>query len=370
MHSYKNIFSGNGAHTAFEAFLKDAVKKYSSVFLLVDSNTRQHCLPLLLGRFGFPETMVILETSPGEKSKNLDTCSKLWYEMAMLGADRQSLLICLGGGVICDLGGFIASVFQRGIDFIYLPTTLLAQVDAAIGGKTGVNLNNLKNYIGLFSPSKSVFIFTEFLKTLPFKELLSGYAEVLKHALLSSEKTCSQLMKRFPHTQAMKEADNWSLVVQRSVVIKNNVVNKDPFEKGLRQVLNLGHTAGHAFESHSLNRDADPLLHGFAVAMGLVVELRLSVHYCEFPEKLARDIIAYIMSVFPFYSFDPDQIPGITAIMGFDKKNRAGNIQMTLLKQPGDLITGFTCSREAIEKSLKEYLELGSDLGNETLTEL
>lgn len=370
MHSDKNIFSGDGAHIAFEAFLKDAAKKYSSVFLLVDSNTRQHCLPLLLGRFRFPETMVILETSPGEKSKNLDTCSKLWYEMAMLGADRHSLLICLGGGVICDLGGFIASTYQRGIDFIYLPTSLLAQVDAAIGGKTGVNLKNLKNYIGLFSPPDAVFIFTEFLKSLPYNELLSGYAEILKHALLSSEKTYRQLARRFPCAAALKRTDDWSLVVQRSVKIKNNVVIKDPFERDMRQVLNLGHTAGHAFESHSLGYNRDILLHGFAVAMGLVVELRLSVHHCEFQEKLAGDIISYIFSVFPFYSFDPAEIQDIAALMGFDKKNRAGEIQMTLLRQPGDLITGFICSINSIERALMEYLELGSKFGTKTLKDL
>jgi 3-dehydroquinate synthase len=369
MHQSKTIFTGEGAINSFQNFISEAGNNYSGIFLLSDTNTRAHCLPLLSGRFNIPGNAIILEVEPGEKTKQLETCSRLWHEMAMLGADRHSLLICLGGGVVCDLGGFVASTYQRGIDFIYLPTTLLAQVDAAIGGKTGVNLHNLKNYIGLFSLPTAVFIFTEFLKTLPHKELLSGYAEVLKHALLSDEKAYRQLAKKFAGVDAISEAGDWSAVVQRSVKIKSNVVSSDPYEHGMRKVLNLGHTVGHAFESHSLKIDQSPLLHGFAVAMGLVVELRLSVHYCSFPEKLAEEVITYIFSVFPFYAFDVGEISGITSLMGFDKKNRGGNIQMTLISQPGDLMTDVTCSKDVIVKSLQEYLELGSNTGNAKSTD-
>ena len=364
MHKHDSIYVGEGTHKMFEEFLKEAEKNYSNVFLLADTNTRQHCLPLLAGRFRLPSSMVILETEPGERSKNIETCSKLWYEMAMLGADRHSLLICLGGGVTCDLGGFVASAYQRGISFIYLPTSLLAQVDAAIGGKTGVNLKNLKNYVGLFSPPDAIFIFTEFLKSLPEAELLSGYAEVVKHALLSNEKTFRQLIKKFPDAASISEVNDWSLVVQRSVKIKNNVVSKDPFERGLRKVLNLGHTVGHAFESHALKNNPQSLHHGFAVAMGLVVELHLSVQKCGFPEKLAGEITSYILSVFPFYSFATDEIPEIAALMGFDKKNKSGNIRITLLRQPGDLITDEACSPESIENALAAYLKLGSGKRN------
>jgi 3-dehydroquinate synthase len=368
MHKHDSIYAGESTHKMFEEFLKEAERIYSSVFLLVDTNTRLHCLPYLAGRFRLPKSMVILEAEPGEKSKNIETCSRLWYEMARLGADRHSLLICLGGGVTCDLGGFVASTYQRGISFIFLPTSLLAQVDAAIGGKTGVNLKNLKNYIGLFSPPDAIFIFTEFLKSLPGTELLSGYAEVVKHALLSNEKTFRQLSKKFPDSSSITEVSDWSLVVQRSVKIKNNVVSKDPFEKGLRKVLNLGHTVGHAFESHALKNNPQGLHHGFAVAMGLVVELNMSVQACGFPEELANEIISYILSVFPFYSFEANEIPEIAALMGFDKKNKSGNIRITMLRQPGDLITDVACSTESLEIALATYLELGSAKGIKKLT--
>jgi 3-dehydroquinate synthase len=322
-----------------------------------------HCLPLLLGRYKLPENTKILEIEPGEQNKNLQTCNKIWNELAALGADRYSLLICLGGGVVCDLGGFVASTYQRGIDFIYFPTTLLAQVDAAIGGKTGVNLGKLKNYVGLFSPPNAVYIITSFLQTLPYVELLSGYAEVVKHSLLSSEKYYQQLLMQFPDINAIQSTSNWEAVVDRSVKIKNNVVQSDPYEKGLRKVLNLGHTAGHAFESYSLARDGKPLPHGFAVAMGLIVELNLSVIHCGFDPKLSTEISDYLLSVFPFYNFAEEKIPEITQLMGFDKKNKAGAIQMTLIKKPGDLITDVACSHQTIEESLNQYISTGRSSG-------
>ncbi|MBE0662600.1 MAG: 3-dehydroquinate synthase [Bacteroidales bacterium] len=363
MHQSGTIFTGVDCIKSLEHFFSQEVKRYSGIFILTDTNSRMHCLPLLMGQFKFPEDTKFLETEPGEQNKNLQVCTKVWQELAALGADRYSLLICLGGGVVCDLGGFVASTYQRGIDFIFFPTTLLAQVDAAIGGKTGVNLGKLKNYVGLFSPPNAVYIMTSFLQTLPYVELLSGYAEVVKHSLLSSEKYYHQLVLQFPDINAIQSTSNWETVVERSVKIKNNVVQSDPYEKGLRKVLNLGHTAGHAFESYALAHYGKPLPHGFAVAMGLIVELDLSVIHCGFDPKLASEISDYLLSVFPFYAFASDKIPEITQLMGFDKKNKAGAIQMTLIKKPGDLITDVACSHETIEKSLIEYLSKGNSFG-------
>jgi len=359
MHPRRTIFSGADCIQSFEGFIHEAANIYSGIFFLTDTNTRNECLPVVLSRFKVPENAVVLEVEPGEKSKTPETCIKLWKELAMLGADRHSLLICLGGGMICDLGGFVASAYQRGIDFIYLPTSLLAQVDAAIGGKTGVNLSNLKNYVGLFSLPKAVFVFSEFLRTLPFPELLAGYAEVIKHALLSSEKTYRKLVNQFPDLQSISASGNWVPVVSHSAKIKENVVNVDFFEKGLRKILNFGHTAGHAFESHSLIKGRQPLPHGFAVAMGLIVELQLSVALCELNQEFCDDVSSYLLSLFPFYSFEPDDIPEIVDLMGFDKKNKAGNLQMILMKRPGDLVTDVICKRQEIESCLNQYLELG-----------
>ncbi len=356
MHHHETIFTGKEARKALRNFIEESEGKYTGVYILTDTNTRKHCFPLLTSGFQFPEGMIVLEIEPGEVNKNLDTCIRLWKELASYGAGRHSLLVCLGGGMVCDIGGFVASTYQRGIDFVYIPTTLLSQVDASIGGKTGVNLGKLKNYVGLYSPPKSVFIMPEFLNTLPHGEMLSGYAEVVKHALLSDDKYFHHLAWQFSGHEAVTSNQDWTEVVERSVKIKHNVVRSDPFEQGLRKVLNLGHTVGHAFESYSLERDASPLSHGFSVAMGLIVEIKLSVRYCSFPEILANDIIAYLLAVFPFYTFLPEEIPGIAAIMGFDKKNRGGQVRMTLLREPGDLITDVVCTEEEIEKSLREYL--------------
>lgn len=360
MHQNTSVFTGVNSIKSFQDLLdKKRLSQYSGIFILTDTNSRNHCLPVLMGRFRIPGKAIILEIEAGENNKNLQTCMRIWHELAVLGADRYSLLICLGGGVVCDLGGFVASAYQRGMDFIYLPTTLLAQVDAAIGGKSGVNLKKLKNYIGLFSAPKAVYVFTDFLRTLPHDELLSGYAEVLKHGMLSNEKSYRELVEQFPDANAVTSATEWSKVLARSIEIKTNVVKLDPYEKGLRKVLNLGHTVGHAFESHSFGRDKAPLLHGLAVAMGLIVELKLSVLLCGFPEKLASDITSYLLSVFPFYSFSSEDITVIVDLMKFDKKNKGGSIQLTLIKNLGDLVTDFTCSNEIIEKCLLEYLELG-----------
>lgn len=356
------IVAGAESAKALGVFLEEIPQKYSKAFMLVDSNTCKHCLPLLDSRFELPGNLVVLETEPGEESKNPEICTRLWNDLAKFGADRHALLICLGGGVISDLGGFVASTYQRGIDFLYLPTTLLAQVDAAIGGKTGVNLNKLKNYIGVFSQPVAVFILTDFLQTLPFGELLSGYAEVVKHALLTDEKAFRQLVRHFPTPKVLRTHSNWGQIVEHSVKVKQNIVKADPLESGLRKILNLGHSVGHAFESYALKKEGKNLMHGYAVAMGLIVEIKLSVLKCGFPENLANEIIDYLLTMFPFYFFDPVEIPALIDLMKFDKKNRDGLIRMSLMNKPGDVLTDVVCSSGEIENCLREYLKLSRHL--------
>lgn len=356
------IFVGAETAKALRNFLTKAPARYSRVFVLVDTNTCTHCMPLLDNSFELPANLIVLEIAPGEDFKNIDICMNLWQELAESGADRYALFICLGGGMVCDLGGFVASAYQRGIDFVYLPTTLLAQVDAAIGGKTGVNLNSLKNYVGVFSQPVAVFVLTEFLKTLPFEELLSGYAEVVKHALLSDENTFWQLTRQFPTPKALASNHNWNAVIGHSVKVKSKIVKADPHESGLRKILNLGHTVGHAFETYALRKEGKNLMHGYAVAMGLIVEIKLSVQKCSFPENLANQIIDYLLLMFPFFFFDPAEIPTMIDLMKFDKKNRDSLIRMSLMKKPGDVLTNVVCTENEIEVCLKEFLELSRHL--------
>jgi len=358
MNCCQEVFTGTEATKNFEEFLSHCHGKYSGIFILTDSNTRLHCLPRLQENFNIPQGSKILEIKAGEQFKTLGTCERLWHELAQSGADRHSLLICLGGGVLCDMGAFVASTFQRGMDFILLPTTLLAMVDAAIGGKTGVNLGHLKNYVGLFSFPEKIFVFTDFLKTLPAEELVSGFAEVVKHALISTEADFNHLLQSFPEKHSFFELDEWSSVIQKSIATKLHIVEVDVKEQGLRKALNLGHTIGHAFEAHALKRGGAPLLHGFAVAMGLIVELRLSVFYCGFPEKLAYEIIDYLLRIFPVYRIEDQDMDEILDLTYFDKKNRDRKIRMTLLASPGDVQINIGCSRQVMKECLHEYIAL------------
>ncbi|RZL11258.1 MAG: 3-dehydroquinate synthase [Pedobacter sp.] len=242
---------------------------YSKVFVLTDEHTSVHCLPVfqqLLDDFtGFD----LIETSAGEENKSIDFCIGIWKTLLDFGADRKCLLINLGGGVITDMGGFIAATYKRGVDFVNIPTSLLAQVDASVGGKTGIDVDNAKNMVGTFSIPIAVFIEDVFLKTLPEKEMRSGSAEVLKHGLIADAAYFKELNDTGLHAITAAQ-------VYRSVEIKNTVVTEDPLEKGLRKILNFGHTIGHALESYSLSNDKTPLTHGDAIAIGMICESYLS----------------------------------------------------------------------------------------------
>jgi len=322
-------------------------KKYSKVFVLVDSNTEIHCLPTLQEALGSIE-FDLIEVTPGEENKNIDFCIGIWRMLLDFGADRNSIVINLGGGVITDMGGFAASTFKRGIDFVQVPTTLLSQVDASVGGKTGIDMENVKNIIGTFTQPKAVFIHTQFLKTLSDRELRSGYAEVIKHGLIYDASLFQKLKVIAP-----KDLSNE--IIYRSIEIKNEVVIADPFEKGIRKILNYGHTVGHAVESYSLKHDKAPLLHGEAIAIGFICEAYLSKMKNGLEEEELSEIVKTIKNTYPAYKLAKKSYSDLLDIMKNDKKNNAGQISFSLLSEIGKCGYDIFCSEEEIFESLDYY---------------
>ena len=279
--------------------------------------------------------------------------SHVWTALQQGGATRHSLLINLGGGMVTDLGGFAASTFKRGIDFINIPTTLLAMVDASVGGKTGINYGGLKNEIGVFSESRFVILDTEFLDTLDAENLRSGYAEMLKHGLIANEKMWAELVG---FDLARPDLARLQRMVGESVQVKERVVTEDPREHGIRKALNLGHTVGHAFESLAL-RCQQPVLHGYAVAYGLVCELYLSAVKTGFPVDKMRQTVQYIRDYYGRMAITCDDYDALYELMTHDKKNQAGKINFTLLGGVGDIRINQTATREEIDEALDFYRE-------------
>src|ERR1700749_4884910 len=272
---------------------------YSRFFVLTDENTGKYCLPVIRKHIDKLDNFDIIEINAGEESKNIDFCVDVWKMLIDFNADRQSLLINLGGGVITDLGGFAASTYKRGIDFVHVPTTLLSQVDASVGGKTGIDLDNVKNIIGTFTQPKAVFIEHEFLQTLPARQILSGLAEMLKHGLIFDAGYWKELKISNLHNPS-------AALVYHSVEIKNKVVIEDPHEKGIRKSLNFGHTVGHAIETYSLMNDENPLTHGEAIAAGMICEAKLSNLKIHLDDSELQEITDVIMGLYPKYHFNKD----------------------------------------------------------------
>ncbi|MEO1434105.1 MAG: 3-dehydroquinate synthase [Bacteroidota bacterium] len=326
----------------------------SAVMVLVDEHTREHCLPILETELK-RDDLHIIEIPSGEHYKTIKTCEGIWNAMLESGADRRSLVINLGGGVIGDMGGFCAATFKRGVDFIQMPTTLLAQVDASVGGKLGIDFNwgngpAIKNCIGLFQSPHAVLIWPDFLKTLPADQLRSGFAEVIKHALVADADMWQQLIAIESFDQV-----NWQSLIPASIEIKRKVVEQDPFEKGLRKILNFGHTIGHAIESYALNTPT-PLLHGEAVAVGMICEAWIS--HKEFVLKYSelQIITQFILHHFGKVQFPESSFPILLDIMKQDKKNLGTHINFSLLRSPGAAVIDQTCDEERILDSLKYYL--------------
>jgi 3-dehydroquinate synthase len=313
------------AYQSLRDYLKDNF--CSQVFVMVDSNTKEHCLSILIEKADLKDRIQIIEIEAGEKFKNLDTCRVVWDELSDLGGDRKSLLINLGGGVITDMGGFIASCFKRGIRFVNVPTTLLSMVDASVGGKTGVDLGVLKNQIGLFSSPEMVLIDMDYLSTVSDREMRSGLAEIIKYGY-TFDKGLWEQIKTF-------EGIDLELIkplVHRSIEIKNEVVLTDLHENGLRKTLNFGHTAGHAIESYFLeNESKKQLTHGEAIAAGMVAELFYSSRTLGLPSDLAEELKRFVNRFYGTIDLRETDCEAIMALMAFDKKNVSGRINFVLL---------------------------------------
>jgi 3-dehydroquinate synthase len=345
------VIISNDLKTDLERFL--ATLKYDRLFVLTDTCTRDKCYPLVKDIPPIQAARLITVPS-GDTHKNMEQLSAVWQILSDEGASRNSLLINLGGGMITDLGGFAGATFKRGLQTLNIPTTLMASVDAAVGGKTGINFNGLKNEIGSFYPPVGVLIDCSFLRTLDRDNLLSGYAEMIKHALISSVEAYASVLS-FDWDRPADYALLNRMVAQ-SVAIKERIVEEDPKEKGIRKALNFGHTAGHAIESLSF-RNNTPLLHGHAVAAGIVCELYLSYKQRRFPSDKLRQVVQYIKAYYPPFVFDCKAYAYLFERMTHDKKNEHGVINFTLLSDAGEIHINQSANKELILESLDFYRE-------------
>jgi len=324
---------------------------YSKVFILADSSTSELCLPDFIANLATETPIEIIEFEAGEQFKNIETCYEIWSALTELGADRKSIILNLGGGVVTDLGGFVASTFKRGIEYINIPTTLLAMVDASIGGKNGVDLGNLKNQIGTITTPKAVLIDTHFLTTLPQNEMRSGLAEMLKHGLIQDK----DYWDKFKSLSSLNTED-LDILIHQSVEIKNNVVLQDPTENGIRKALNFGHTLGHAIESYFLeNDDKKSLLHGEAIAVGMILESYLSMEKNLLSKEEYQEIKYIISDIFEPVDFDKTDIEKITELLIHDKKNEFGKVQFALLDGIGKIKINQFVTNDLINSAFEDY---------------
>lgn len=335
--------------TNLQKFVSD--REYSQVLILVDRNTNDYCLPILQAAMAEIVDYDIIEIDPGEENKNIDYCIGVWKTMIDFGVDRNALMINLGGGVVTDLGGFVASTYKRGIDFIQIPTTLLAQVDASVGGKTGIDMDNLKNIIGTFTQPQAVFISPTFLSTLDHRQKLSGLAEIIKHGLIYDRQV-------FNITKDIEVDDISDELIFRSIQVKNEVVIQDPTEQGIRKILNFGHTIGHAIEGYSLLHDKNPLLHGEAIAIGMVCEAYISHELNGLSDNELQEINQTILAKYPNYILRSEMYDDLLQLMKNDKKNEGNKIGFSLLKGIGQCDYNIYVEEQLIIQSLDYYKEL------------
>lgn len=347
----KNVYYNEQGFLKLNQFLEE--NTFSNLFILVDSNSHEFCLAPFLNQLKTDIQVEVIEIEAGEEHKDLDTCNSIWKVLSELNGDRRSLMINLGGGVVTDLGGFVAATFKRGISWINFPTTLLSMVDAAVGGKNGVNLGSLKNQIGVIQPPEFVVINTSFLSTLPAPEMRSGLAEMLKHGLIQDEDYWKKLT-------ALHELDPEDLddLIAESVKIKEAIVEKDPTEQNLRKSLNYGHTLGHAIESHFLEHpDKQKLLHGEAVAVGIVLATFLSVELRSFPKHKLEEITEVIYRLYGKIEIEKKDQEKIIELLKFDKKNEGGNINFVLLEDIGKPIIDCHVPNELLLDAFRYYID-------------
>ena len=343
----ESIFYNQESYQKLQNYIE--LSNPSSVFVLVDEHTRVHCLPILKNHF--QHNFQLLEIPAGESFKNIETVQKLWQKLTDLGADRKSLLINLGGGVLTDMGGFVALTFKRGMSFINIPTTLLGMVDAAIGGKTGIDFNDLKNQIGIIAPPEMVLIDPEYLKTLSSREFMSGMAEVFKYGLIADETLWNKLIQfdgnhLDPH------------FIFTAAEIKKNIVIQDPFENGIRKSLNFGHTLGHAIETYFMSKASDTrLLHGEAIAVGMVMAAHLSHQTLDLPLLKTAEIKRILQKFYKPIFLNTNDILHILELLKHDKKNFKDQINFVLLRNIGDVLWDCQVTEFQIRKAIAYYLE-------------
>ncbi|MEM8527913.1 MAG: 3-dehydroquinate synthase [Bacteroidota bacterium] len=323
---------------------------YSKILVLTDENTHQHCFPLL--EKNTPKHQLFpIQITAGEQHKGIATCEKIWTAMLDANIDRKALMVNLGGGVIGDMGGFCASTYKRGIDFVQFPTTLLSQVDASIGGKLGIDFNNIKNSIGVFRNPQAVFVLPKFFDTLPPREIRSGFAEIIKHSLIADDSEWDKIKE-------IKELSKvrWSDFLYDSLLIKKRVVEIDPFEQGIRKALNFGHTIGHAVESYFLTTEK-PLLHGEVIAIGMICEAYLSHKLVNLSKEALEEITDFLLKIYGHQSIPTVEIPNLIDMMRKDKKNENNQINFSLIQPIGKIHINQTAEATLIEESIAFYNE-------------
>lgn len=346
---------------------------YDHLFVLTDDTTRSLCLPKISSIINnnnaaatgsntaatgsntatTDANAAVITIPHGDTHKNVESLAHVWEQMGQQKGSRRSLLVNLGGGMVTDLGGFAASTFKRGIPFINVPTTLLAMVDASVGGKTGINFHGLKNEVGVFRNALHVIIDTTFLNTLDEANILSGYAEMIKHGLISNTPDWAELMN-FEPTEGDHKA--LSALLEKNIQVKERIVMEDPLEQGIRKALNVGHTAGHALESYAMET-GHPVLHGYAVAWGMICELYLSATKMGFPKDKMRQTISYIRQHYGLMPITCDDYPRLYELMTHDKKNTRGFVNFTLLSDVGRIHINQSATREEIYEMLDFYRE-------------
>lgn len=337
------IYTGKAVFKDLNSFLKK--QKYSGYFILCDENTLKNCLPTLITQCKELKNAEIFEIESGENSKSLQLCSQLWEALLSYNADKNSLIINLGGGVISDLGGFIASVYKRGIDFINIPTSLLAMADASVGGKTGIDFSGLKNTIGTITQPKGVFVYPDYLNTLPPRHIANGMAEVYKIALISDKTFWKKL----------RSSNNFDpAAITQSIMLKNNIVKKDPFDKGIRKALNFGHTIGHAIESVLLASEVD-ILHGEAVLAGMICESKISLEKKLISKTEFTEMVETLTKKFSFAPLPALLFGEIIKATVNDKKNSKTQIQCALLNGIGKNKINVAVTPMQILDSLEYY---------------
>jgi 3-dehydroquinate synthase len=343
------IYSGENAIENLLDFL-DTYRKSFRVFVLLDENTNKSCFDILFSVLHQRYELHKIIIEPGEQSKSIEICKLIWNQLLFLGAEKQDVLICLGGGVVTDIGGFVASVYKRGIDFMHIPTSLMGMTDASLGGKNGIDFNEIKNVIGLISFPKATIIDPVFLKTLNDRELKNGWAEIFKHALIADSYLWDLLPEKFDKAIPISE------ILERSIKIKLEVISVDPFENGLRKILNFGHTIGHAIESSLLSESK--VLHGEAIVAGMIMSVMLSVRYDQLKATTGESIIDKLLSFFGKIELSNDHLVSVMNFISHDKKNADGNLNFILLKNIGQPVRDISIDRSDIIDAYEAYIKL------------